>query len=446
MGRRHGIGHVRESHIYLSVVSRNFVILASFVPSGESLHSVHVVMSEYGREKLALEDVKGPPLGDFEAAAREHFDGGEVDDTILGNLMVRLYEEDRRRYFYAVVTFSSPTAALNVYANVDGEEVEKTGSVFDLRFVPDDCELDISQPRDLCTEMPDRYRKVASVASTTQMSKARLSWDQTDPKRYQMLTRRFDGEDEQLLDMAEYLAPGDMDDEDEEAEGRGEYLDLLKTDRNAAPTGDLEIEFVSSFDSGVQDKIDALVAKRDHDALTPWEQVQLKKKKRKSKGKVDPLDMPIASNPDEFLAGQDAVSEEEEVEEEESAADDGLVGLLVAGADTEAGHVDLAILDQARKLQDRSINKRGKARRQATEKLDGLLAKHAWLAGCLEGQDVDTKDSRFSAVFDGKERAFAVDTTHAEYRATSASDQIAAERRAATRAEPEEPSAKRGME
>jgi len=46
------------------------------------------------------------------------------------------------RYYYAVATFSSVSAASYIHAECEGTEFERTANVFDLRFVPEEMDFD----------------------------------------------------------------------------------------------------------------------------------------------------------------------------------------------------------------------------------------------------------------------------------------------------------------
>ena len=54
---------------------------------------------------------------------------------------LRQYQIERLRYFYAVATFSSVKAAMQVVSECNGTEFERTANVLDLSYVPDDMEF-----------------------------------------------------------------------------------------------------------------------------------------------------------------------------------------------------------------------------------------------------------------------------------------------------------------
>ncbi len=121
---------------------------------GKLLH-VRVYPSDFGKERMAKEDIEGPPAEIFKGSkSRKNGRGGDESDSedeeINAKTIVqvdeggefdeealRKYQLDRLRYYYAVATFDSKETARHVYNEIDGTEMERTANVFDLRFVPD---------------------------------------------------------------------------------------------------------------------------------------------------------------------------------------------------------------------------------------------------------------------------------------------------------------------
>lgn len=119
----------------------------AIAPVRGQILSVRVYPSDFGKERMALEDRQGPPKEIFKSAARgkkgdadtdlmQVDEGGEFDEDAL-----RKYQLDRLRYYYAVATFDSKYSARHVYNEIDGTEMERSANMFDLRFVPDDMEF-----------------------------------------------------------------------------------------------------------------------------------------------------------------------------------------------------------------------------------------------------------------------------------------------------------------
>ena len=70
----------------------------------------------------------------------------KAEDPAVANERMRQYERDRMRYYYAVVECDTVTTAQALYDLCDGSEFEQSGSVFDLRYIPDEEVFD-KEPR-----------------------------------------------------------------------------------------------------------------------------------------------------------------------------------------------------------------------------------------------------------------------------------------------------------
>ncbi|PWN48443.1 hypothetical protein IE53DRAFT_389365 [Violaceomyces palustris] len=186
---------------------------------GTLLH-VKVYPSDFGKERMAREDVEGPPRElfkksggsgikksrsrkskkstkdaseDSSSSSEEEInektivqvdDGGEFDEEAL-----RKYQLERLRYYYAVATFDSPQTARHVYNEIDGTEMERTANIFDLRFVPDGMDFPDGEGgrpveyRDEAHEDAGNYKGVDFKTDALRHSKVKLTWDQDDPER-----------------------------------------------------------------------------------------------------------------------------------------------------------------------------------------------------------------------------------------------------------------------
>ena len=164
-------------------------LFSSFTPRGSSVVSVKIIPSEFGKERMAQEEISGPPQEIFrkveEAEEQEEEEvstkkqkqrggkgskekgkekskekGGKEkskkdkeergSDNVLDHLLhqvdenddfdpeaLRKYQLERLKYYFAVVEFDSVTAADRVYEECNGLEFENTSNVIDLRFIPE---------------------------------------------------------------------------------------------------------------------------------------------------------------------------------------------------------------------------------------------------------------------------------------------------------------------
>lgn len=78
----------------------------------------------------------------------------EVDQRII---RIGLYNSAKAQ-LYAICEFKSQEFSKKVYDNLDGVEIEKTGNIFNLSFIPDDFELDTLIAE--CTDSED-FRGIA---------------------------------------------------------------------------------------------------------------------------------------------------------------------------------------------------------------------------------------------------------------------------------------------
>ena len=124
--------------------------------------SVAIYPSEFGKERMAKEEMEGPPediFGDNKRTVRGAESSGEDseedDDEAIAKSLVkedkgddfdmnrlRKYQIERLRYYYAVIECDSAKTAKHIYDQCDGAEFEASANFFDLRFIPDDMEFD----------------------------------------------------------------------------------------------------------------------------------------------------------------------------------------------------------------------------------------------------------------------------------------------------------------
>ncbi|SNX81499.1 related to ESF1 - 18S rRNA factor, nucleolar protein involved in pre-rRNA processing [Melanopsichium pennsylvanicum] len=228
---------------------------------GKLLH-VRVYPSDFGKERMAKEDLEGPPPEIFKGSSKnlnsdseeeinaktiiQVDEGGEFDEEAL-----RKYQLDRLRYYYAVATFDSKETARHVYNEIDGTEMERTANVFDLRFVPDGMDFPDGEHgreaefRDVATEDAANYKGVDFKTDALRHSRVKLTWDQDDPERSKLtrMVARGGLSKEQLRDddFKAYLASDTESEPDEDQvaakNGRDRLRALLNLDAGSDESG-----------------------------------------------------------------------------------------------------------------------------------------------------------------------------------------------------------------
>lgn len=158
------------------------VLCNSFLPPGGTINRVTIYPSEYGKERMAEEELKGPQeltkmklendseydSSDSEAVCENDEEGSEYHMEKL-----RQYQLNRLKYYYAVIECNSVSTADKLYAECDGLEYESTATKLDLRFIPDDMTFE-DKPKDVCTEMPDLNKYKPRLFTTTALQQAKV--------------------------------------------------------------------------------------------------------------------------------------------------------------------------------------------------------------------------------------------------------------------------------
>ncbi|KAG1148223.1 hypothetical protein G6F37_002975 [Rhizopus arrhizus] len=242
--------------------------LNGFKPDTGIIKSVTIYPSEFGKERLASEEIHGPPKDIFkkkEESEDEDEDDNEVtEETIIKNQLeegdgrdfdqeaLRKYQLDRLKYYYAVIKCDSAQTAKVIYKSCDNTEYESSANFFDLRYIPEDMTFD-DEPKDKATVVPDNYTPTKFTTEALQRTKVTLTWDEDDVDRYHVTRRDFTQEDLKDLDFDAYLASSDEEEEEENVDMlREKYRKLLESNNGNAyadkadseeEEGDMEITF-----------------------------------------------------------------------------------------------------------------------------------------------------------------------------------------------------------
>ncbi|KAM4750562.1 ESF1 homolog [Anableps anableps] len=436
----------------------------SFVPKGGAVLSVKIFPSEFGKERLKVEETQGPP--ELKVLPDDSDDDTEEERVYREKL--RDYQFKRLKYFYAVAECDSVETAAKIYEECDGYEYESSCSVLDLRFIPDDVTFD-EEPRDVATDINlSAYTPKLFTSSAAATSKVQLTWDETDHERVTALNRKFNKEELLDLDFKAYLASSSEEDEGEEQEEEADeemigeeveekpqekkkkkseeqinkYRELLKSiqvkEKQQQEDKDMEMEI--TWVPGLKETTEQLVKKKleGKDKLTPWEEFLQKKKEKKKQKKSErkqgaeedlsddelPPDVDL-SDPffSEELGASDLkkkqqkkkkekekITAEEEEEQEKQKAE---MALLMEDDDEEAKHKHFNY-DKIVEQQNLSKKKRKKLLKKGEKPLEE------------DDFQVDVSDPRFQAMFTS--HLFNLDPSHPSFRKTKATQSILEEK------------------
>uniref|UniRef100_A0A915CUL1 NUC153 domain-containing protein n=1 Tax=Ditylenchus dipsaci TaxID=166011 RepID=A0A915CUL1_9BILA len=143
---------------------------------------------------------------------------GDDKDDAKTKEMIRAYQLERLRYYYAVCECDSEETAIAIYEGCDGAEYETSGVRFDLRFVPEEMKFDESRLREKVTTEDvnvGKYNPKRFESLALSNCNAKLTWDETNPERTVRVTEAFK-EDCNLDGFDNLLAPpSDSDSEDD---------------------------------------------------------------------------------------------------------------------------------------------------------------------------------------------------------------------------------------
>ncbi|XP_033830621.1 ESF1 homolog [Periophthalmus magnuspinnatus] len=297
-------------------------LLQSFCPKGGAVLSVKIFLSEFGKQRLQQEQSEAPR--ELRALPEDSEDDTEEEKQYRERM--RQYQFRRLKYHYAVVECDRPDVAAHIYNECDGFEYESSGSVLDLRFVPDDVSFE-EEPKDVSTDVNlSSYSPKLFSSSAASSSKVQLTWDETDHERVTTLNRKFNKDELLSLDFKAYLASSSEEEEGQEEEGPGEeeeepqqeeekrdeggdqsersapekrpkkrseeqihkYRQLLqgiraKEEKDRDREGGMEVTWVPGLKQSAEQRLQKRLEASD--TVGPWEQYLQKKKEKKKEKK-----------------------------------------------------------------------------------------------------------------------------------------------------------------
>lgn len=403
---------------------------AGFVPPKGEIRSISIYPSEYGKDKMAEEELKGPDAGMFEKkkpkkrAADSDSDDSDDDEAIARDLVkedtgeevnsksFRKYQLQRMRYYYAVIVCSNVATARALYQSCDGAEYESTANFFDLRYVPADMTFD-DAPRDVCTRVPANYKPQDFETAALQHSKVKLTWDETPAERQNVTLRAFSKKEMDNEELKAYLASDSESEGEDRADLKAKYQSLLAgTGINRDEDGEEDVDMEITFTPGLNENGPAKKASSDVENETTLEKYKRKEKERRS------------ARISRWHEGKEAREDEEEEAKDKDKKGKGKKGKKgkKGSAEDDAQAAQLALLmdeDDSKHFDMKDIIKAEKnaLKRGKYQKKD--VAK--------DNFEMPVNDDRFTAVFDDHD--FAIDPSRPGFTRTKAMDKLLDERR-----------------
>ncbi|ORY94387.1 hypothetical protein BCR43DRAFT_557795 [Syncephalastrum racemosum] len=302
-------------------------VLGGFKPAGGVIERVSIYPSEFGKERMAREDLEGPPKEIFQAKGEKSDDEkdedekddeeDEEDEGEFDQEALRKYQLERLKYYYAVIECDSVETAQAIYNACDGNEYESSANFFDLRYIPDDMEF-TDEPRETATVAPDDYKVPEFNTEALQHTKVKLTWDADARDRIHVTRRKFTEEDLENLDFDTYLASDSDESGDDDVEAmREKYRKLLNSEDNTfegrefEEEGDMEITFAPGLSEAVDEAVDQkLNGTKEETSIEKYMRKQREKRQAKKDRKK------AAQGPDGMRK-----DEEEDEDEVDSAAE-----------------------------------------------------------------------------------------------------------------------------
>ncbi|KAL3267297.1 hypothetical protein HHI36_011428 [Cryptolaemus montrouzieri] len=424
------------------------VLLNSFLPPAGIIESVKIYISEFGKKRLAEEDISGPP-----ELRQEKFN--EDDETEEGSKYhmekLRQYQLNRLKYYYAVATFNSVDVANKVYIECDGVEYESSATKMDLRFIPDDMTFE-DEPKEVCDKLPEmkNYQPRFFITTALQQAKVNLTWDETNPDRIEITEKINNGklEDIDKTELQNFLA---LTDEDSDEEDDGENSDVGKDEnpieKYKALLEEIEVKEKEKENKDIQmevtwglqheKKSQELVKKKlaEKEEKTPFQQYLDKRKEKKKERKKmkkqasekdsDDSDSDIPSDIDmddpyfaeEFNNSQFEKKKSKKTRHKETVKDEQneekqaeLELLLMNDNEDSRKHFSLKKIQENLDLSKKAKKKKKKDTKELTE----------------DNFEVDVTDARFSAVFSSHH--YNIDPSDPHYKKTTGMEKLISEK------------------
>ncbi|EZG44995.1 putative pre-rRNA-processing protein ESF1 [Gregarina niphandrodes] len=352
---------------------------------------VGVYLSDFGAEKLEQERIHGPSFEELELIERRNAElknnDGEISEATA--LAIRKYDRQRARYYYAVVECVDVHTAEELYSQLDGMDADFAVDGIDLRYVPDDLQKFPRQPESECTALPHNYVPPVTFDSSLKHTHAELHWDEPDPRRHQLLTKRHTEEEMNAIDLEQYLASTDTSDQEDDAERIREVRKLLLGNTAEPESDDSAKEgtfFISA--SGNPVRVDAGETEAE---MSDREGENAKTKKRPAKERLTKEDSETRKKATRSKRSGFALLSGDPEQDADSESDEGI------------GDILLAHVSDGQDSSDSHSERKPKGRKSIRQRRKNALAQHRQKKRERDNtqyvESLVKKDERFGALF-----------------------------------------------
>ena len=371
-----------------------FATFSSFLPQDGHIKSVTIYKSEYGKQRIADEELNGPPreifrknLGnksgddddddddddedlDLAKASKKLVQENNGEDEGFDSSELRKYQLQRLRYYYAIIEFNNLNSAEEVYKKCDNTEYESSGNFFDLRYVPTDMEFDEADIRDVCEKLPSNYQPIEFSTDSLRNSKPKLTWDETPIERVQILSKSFKKGELDDLDLKNYLASDS--DEEVQDESISKYKQLVggaglnSVGKAGEEDSDSDVDMEFTFTPGKSSTEDSTEKESLKEGKSTIEKLREKEKERRKARKQQVKELKREAQSSKNKGKKNRPDTEEDKEDDLKIEQIGTEG-------KELHHFNIKDIEKLEKLKGKKNKFKNKRQRELEKELESRL-------------------------------------------------------------------------
>jgi len=381
-----------------------FYVLSSFKSEG-NITKVSIYKSEYGKERMKEDGLKGPQeireIPDDEDSTMN-----EEEREKFNNEQLRKYQLNKMKYFYAVVECDSAATADCIYGECNDKELELYSTKLDLRFIPDDMDFDEEDLVDSCDKLVENHQLVKPTTTALSQSKTQNTFDLTDPRRLAITTKKFEEDEINEQDFKHLIASSDSDEE------------YFNDEKNTVPK--YAISMTSKQDDieryGDVWRMAIEEAEKDdpfrHRNLSDSDEFSTESESESGSDSDNIVTQPKKGILKKKKAKQQSEDEEDGEEAKRRKAELELVMMEEDQDEDESKHFDMKQI-----IKNQELKKKGNKRKNRKKLKENKEGKEF-----VDDFKLDLEDSRFSEVFTSSK--FAPDPNHPSYKNTESMQEL----------------------